>query len=88
MALSNAERQARYRERHRDTAVPKAPRDAAPLVVALQRIAELEAEVHHLKRELAKRPSPPLSSRSFGSPRPAPKPSRSRSRTSASGRAG
>lgn len=86
MALSNAERQARYRERHRIEAdpAPKARSDE-PLAVALRRIADLEAEVQHLKRELAKRPSS-QPTHPFGSPRPAPKPSRSR--TSASGRAG
>lgn len=87
MALSNAERQAAYRARKRqEKPDPKAPRDAEPLAVATHRIAELEAEVRHLKTELAKRPPPPLSSRSFGSPRPAPKPSPSR--TSERGRVG
>lgn len=72
MALSNAERQARYRERHRTDAedpAPKAPSDA--LDVALSRIRQLEDEVRHLKRLLASRPT----SHPFGSPRPAPKPS-------------
>ena len=84
MALSNAERQARYRERHKDDGAdpgPKDPRDAR-IVALQQRVADLEQEVGHLKTELASRP--PL--HPFGSPRPAPKPSRSR--TSGHGRAG
>ena len=81
MALSNAERQAAWRARHRpETPAPKALCD--DYVACQQRITDLEAEVHHLKTELARRPI----LGSFGAPRPAPKPSRSR--TSASGRAG
>jgi hypothetical protein len=95
MALSNAERQARYRERHRldsEPPAPKAERDATPLVVAQRRIAALEEEVRHLKAELARRmpstaPSPQRDP--FREFRPVPKPSsRSRSRTSVGGRAG
>jgi len=95
MALSNADRQRRYRENHRKAQpAPKAPRDAPPLAVALRRITELEDEVSHLKRLLAERPTiGTVSPRPtvdltgygsrFGAPRPAPKPSRSR--TSRSG---
>jgi hypothetical protein len=46
-----------YRARHRaerEPAAPKAERDA-DLVVALQQIMQLEAEVRHLKAELARR---------------------------------
>ena len=74
MALSNAERQRLYRERHRaaEEPAPKASSDA--LNVANRRIRELEEEVRHLKRQLSARSQPV---HGFGSPRPAPKPSQS-----------
>ena len=44
-----------YRARHRVNAVTFSP--SGDLFAALARVAELEAEVKHLKAELAKRPN-------------------------------
>jgi hypothetical protein len=62
----------------------KAQSDA--LAVANRRIGELEAEIRHLKIELARRPSLSSPIRPFGSPRPAPKPSQLRTSGRGQGR--
>jgi len=73
MALSNAERQRRFRERHGTELRPERTPTGEETVIRAQRgrIAFLEDEVKCLKRLLAKRE--PVA-HPFGHPSPAPKP--------------
>ena len=78
MSKTDAEYMRAYRARRKaaqeESAIFAHPL-ASDLIIRDDRIAELEAEVKHLKAELAKRPVvAPVGG--FGRPQPAPKPGR------------